>query len=71
MSRQLKDCLQILLLILSEFKRINELLFLLKSSENHKFYDDFTGKRSWLICHILINSPLICLILEVKFGDHP
>ena len=33
-SQIFRDCRQILLLILNEFKRINELLFPMKSSEN-------------------------------------
>ena len=32
--------------VLREFKRINELLFPLKSSENHKFFDGFRGDGS-------------------------
>ena len=42
----IKDRLQISLLILSEFKRINWLLFPLKSSENLWFSDDFRENRS-------------------------
>ena len=38
--------LQILVLMLCEFKRINYLLFPLKSSENHRFSDDFRGNRN-------------------------
>ena len=34
---------QILLLILNEFNQIDELLFLLKSTENHRFSDNFRG----------------------------
>ena len=41
-----RDCLQISLLILSELKRINYLLFPLKSSENHRFFDDFSENRN-------------------------
>ena len=40
---------QISLLILSEFKRINQLLFPLKSPENQRFSDDFRGDKSKLI----------------------
>ena len=46
-----RNCAQILLLILTKFKRINWLLFPLKSSENLRFSDDFRGKLK------LINSP--------------
>ena len=44
---------QISLLILSVFKEINSLLFPLKSSESHRFSDDFRGNR------ICLNSPNI------------
>ena len=44
--RVLKDRLQILLPILSEFQRINQLTFSLKLSENHRFSDDFMGNSS-------------------------
>ena len=40
------DRLQISLLILSEFKYINELLLPLKSLKNLQFSDDFMGNRS-------------------------
>ena len=38
-----------LLLILSEIKWINTLLFPLKSSENQRFSDDFGGNRSYFM----------------------
>ena len=41
-----RDHLQISLLSLSKFNRIHYLLFPLKSSENRRFSDDFTGNRS-------------------------
>ena len=44
------DCLQTSLLIFSELKLINSLLFPLKASENHRFSDDFRGNRCHLIC---------------------
>lgn len=44
--RVLKDRLQILLPILSEFQRINQLTFSLKLSENHRSSDDFMGNSS-------------------------
>ena len=47
-----RDCHQILLLILREFKRINLLPFPLKSSENSRRFDDLRGNRSQLICSI-------------------
>ena len=56
-----RDRLQISLLILSELKRAKDLLLPLKSSENHRLFDDFSGSR----------SQLIRLILEAKFGDDP
>ena len=40
---------QISLLILSEFMRIHQLLFPLKSLKNHWFSDDFRGNTSQLI----------------------
>ena len=40
----ISDCLQILVPISSEFKRINELLLPLKSLENLRFSDDFWGE---------------------------
>ena len=40
-----RDLLQISLPVLREFKRINELLFPLKSSENHRFFNIF--KSYW------------------------
>ena len=40
---------QILLLILSEFKRNVKLLFPLQSSEMHRFSNDFRGNRTLLI----------------------
>ena len=45
----IRDCLQILLPILREFKRINQLLSLLQSSGNQRFSNDFRGNRSQLI----------------------
>ena len=41
----LKVCLQMLFLIFSKFKRINELLSTAKSLENLCFYDDFRGNK--------------------------
>ena len=41
-----KDRLRVSLLVLSEFKSINQLLFPLKASENLWFFDDFIGNRS-------------------------
>ena len=41
----------------------NKLLFPLKSSENHNFFDDFRGNSS--------EFAWISLILEAKFGDDP
>ena len=46
---------QILLLIRSEFKQFNQLLFPNKSSEKHRFSDDLRGYRSQLIRLILLN----------------
>ena len=51
---------QILLLTLSEFKRINEFLFPLKSSEYIWFSDDFRGDGRYYVGQI-------SLILEAKF----
>ena len=45
----IRDHLQILLLILSKFNRINQLLFPLKSSENSRLFDAFRGNTSLLI----------------------
>ena len=42
----LRDHLQILRLMLNEFKQINLLMFPLKSSENLRFSDDLRGNRS-------------------------
>ena len=50
---------QILLLILSEFKRINELLHPLKSFENLWFSDDFGGGRGNRSSLIRLNSRII------------
>ena len=50
--RPFRDRVQILLLRLIVFKRVNQLLLPLKSSKNYK-------------------KPLICLIVETKFGDDP
>ena len=41
-----RDRLQIPFLILGGFKRLNQLLFPLKSSENQRFSDDVRGNRS-------------------------
>ena len=41
--------LQISFIILSVFKQINQLLFPLKSSDNHRFSDDLRGNRGQLI----------------------
>ena len=41
----MRDHLQFSLLLLTEFKGINLLLFPLKSSENLLFFDDFWGNR--------------------------
>ena len=53
--KSFRDFLLILLDILSEFKRINQLLFPLKLPENGRFFDDFLGNRSSLICLNLLN----------------
>ena len=37
-------------LISNKFKRINQLLFSLKLSENYRFPDDFRRNRSYLVC---------------------
>ena len=50
-----RDCFPVLFLILIEFKRINLLLFPLKSSESTWFSDDFRGNRSYLIRINLVN----------------
>ena len=42
----LRDGRKISLLILSEFRQINQLLFPLKSSENHSFSVDFRGNSN-------------------------
>ena len=42
----ISDCLQMSRLRLSGFKQINELLFALKSVENHSFFDDLKKSRS-------------------------
>ena len=42
---ELRDLLQILLIILSQSKQINQLLFPLKLSENYRLSDDFRGNR--------------------------
>ena len=55
----IRDRLQISLLVLTEFKWLNWLLFPLKSSENLGFLMIFMANRSFLIP----------LILEAKFGD--
>ena len=47
--RKIRDRRQILRQILSQSKRIDQLLFPLKSSESPWFSDDFRGNRSWLI----------------------
>ena len=62
-SRDQKSCVkvvsftgrrQILILMWSYFKRVNYLLFHLKSSKNHKFPDDFKGNRnSWIHLNLL------------------
>ena len=41
-----RDCLQILLLTFKQIKANEKLIFLVKSSENHKLSDDFMGNRS-------------------------
>ena len=43
---RIRDHLQILVLISSNFQQINQLLVLLKSSENRRFSDYFIGNRS-------------------------
>ena len=48
-SRSSGDHLRTSFLILGEFRRINQLKFPLKSSENRRFSDDFMKKRSYLI----------------------
>ena len=50
-----RDRLQILFLILDEFKRINEVSIPLKSSKNQGFSDDFRKNRNWLILLNLLN----------------
>ena len=49
MALRVGNRLQILPLILNEFKRLNSLLFPLKSSENLQFSNNFRGNRSKLI----------------------
>ena len=48
-NKALRDRRQISLPISSEFKRTYQLFLPLKSPENHKFSDDFTRNRSYLI----------------------
>ena len=48
--------LQILLLILGDFKWINQLLFPLKYSGRLWFSNDFKGNKSWLICLQSLNN---------------
>ena len=55
-----RDRLQILLLILNEFKRISEPKFSLESATRW-FSGDIRGSRSWLIC----------FISDAKFGIGP
>ena len=43
---EIKDHLQVLVLILSKFQQINQVLVLLKSSENCRFSGNFMGNRS-------------------------
>ena len=45
-SKDVKDRRQISLPVISELKRINKLLFSLKSQENRSFFDDFDGNVS-------------------------
>ena len=54
----IRDHLQISLLILSEFKRINQFLFPLKLPENHRFSDDFMGNRSYIFNSLNIRSKI-------------
>ena len=49
-------------LIISKFKQINKILFPPKSSENHRFSDDFRGNKSYVI---RFNS----LLIRSKFRD--
>ena len=44
-----RDCCQNFLPLWNKFKRINELLSLLKWSDNYRFSDDFGSNKSWLI----------------------
>ena len=44
--QEVRNRRQILFLLLRKFKRINQLLFSLESSESRKFSDDFRGTRS-------------------------
>ena len=60
----LMDRLQMLLLILSEFEQLINFHTTLKSSENHRIFDDFRQNRSYSFTYIR-------LILEVKSGDDP
>ena len=52
-SKNLRNCLQVKLFKLSEFKRINYFLFLLQSSEK---YDDFRGNMATIHNEILKNT---------------
>ena len=49
LRRLSRDYLQILLLVLSKFKRIDKLLLSPKSPENRRGFDDFRGNRRLLI----------------------
>lgn len=57
------DCLQILL-ILGKFKRIKQLLFILKSFENLRFLT-ISGRIEDK------SFAYMCLILEAKHGEDP
>ena len=55
-QKYFRDRLQISLLTLRKFKRINQTLFPLKSLENQRFSDGFRGNRGWLIRLNLLNT---------------
>ena len=46
---QIRDHSQILFPIFIELEGINQLLFTLNSSENHRFFDDFKANRSYKV----------------------
>ena len=70
----IKDRFQIMLLILSEFKQINELLSPLKSSENLWFSSDFRGHKNEVIRSNFLNirsdirrRSITCLTFPVPY----